>query len=1091
MPGFHLYRSASTQSLADEFVRVVTAPEQALPLDQDEIVVVQGRGMERWLSQRAAAKLGIWAGAEFPFPRAAAARLAASVLGVKAKARVADDSLVLMFAVAAELPALMERPESARVRAYVGDDGVRLLSFAQQVAGVMDAYLVFRPTLLDAWGRGELTLAEGAPGASDEAWQAALWRALQARAKAATEANEALRNIVEFWPAIRRATEALAAGALCEGVQRVSVFAVASVPPQLVQFFAALGRCCDVRWYAVDPAAETAGSPDALVASLGAADLECTHVVHEAAEAACKAGVPVEERVLPAPVAARPESLLARVQARAMTGRASQPHEKAEEDRSLRVHACPSSMREAEVLHDEILRALDELPGLALEDIAVLVPDIAAYAPAIEAVLEGGRGIEGKHGTARIRTSVADVSDRDGSPVAVALASALALADSDMGVRSVIELLAQPVVAQRHMPVGVAPEDVARWMTEAGAKRFLDSDHRSQSGLPERDWSNWSDALERLCAGVAAPPGTVDPEPNAHVFPAQPFMASPIALGRLMEWCDFLGRLRRCAVGDYVTGHGPLSIGEWMSGIRDVLEELVPTHGESGREAREVRERLTAIGDAARVADFQLPVPFSAVRTMLVGQLSAARPGRRFLDGGVTVCQFVPMRAVPFRVVCMIGMDDDSFPRASTRPAFDLAQYDRVPGDRDARSEDRALFLESVLGTGERLVVIYSNRNPMGGTERALSTTVVELMSAAAAVGAPRDSLVVQHSLHAFSVGAFDETAVGQKRIGYDARARIAAERLHSGRVEPRPPVFLQDRPLDAAGDSNGEPLSLEDLLRFFRDPARATLQSWGLHVAAESKEVPDLEMVDLEGFEAGGVRYRLLEQGLANDARLRDDVVERMQQQGQVPWGAFAGNLGRGLKASVDGAFMRAYPKGARNELIDLTACNTRVVGGVLCNQRAVAVVAPRPGALATLRAWIHQVAFAVSQGGAPSGSLIFVSGAKEVPLPEIDADDAIRQLDALVRLRAAGLRHGLPFFAEASCRAAGQLVKGASKARVLSSIGPTQEDELSESAKTLFRGVDPFAVELGEIEGVCANTFIEVAGVVFGEWWMRRGAS
>ncbi len=1080
MPGFHLYRSSSTERLADTFVQMITAPGSALPADQDEWVVVQGRGMERWLSQRAAAQLGVWAGAQFPYPRSAAAQLAARVLGEPLPEREVDDTLLLAFAVAAELPEVMASPAGARVRAYVGDDSARLLSFAQQAARALDGYLVFRPLMLDAWEAG--TPAEEDAHA-DAAWQAALWRGIRRRAAALQPHASALANWVDFWPRVRRATKALEQGAACPGVQRLSAFAVASVPPQMVDFFAALGRTCDVHWFAVDPAAETKGSPAPLVASLAAADLEAVHVVQEAMERAAGAGVATHEQVLPVVPWPGEAHALHRLQTHARTG---EPAALAEDpDRSLRVHACAGAMREAEVMHDEILRAFDELPGLSCEDIVVLVPDISAYAPVIEAVLRGGRGVPAPGGTARLASSVADISDQDGSPMAVALATALSIADGDMDVRHVAEFLGQPLVAEKFLPQGVSPHDVSRWLIEAGARRFLNAEHRATAGVPATDECTWQHAIDRLFAGLAAPGGPSVAEPHSHLFPARPFLLRAESLGQVSSFVAVLAELRQLAVsadeqGAQVASHA--TIPQWMDRLRRVLQQLAPRSGDAERESRELAQQLAQIARAARAAEWDATVAFAAVRTLVLERLSAGKPGRGFLAGGVTVCQFVPMRAVPFRMVCMLGMDDQKFPRPQSQLGFDLMGHARQLGDRDARAEDRALFLESVLGAGERLMIAYSARDLVTGARRAPSTAVAELMDCA-------HLKAVEHSLHAFSVGSFDASAQSEDRVGYDAAARVAAGRLLEGVTSRHGEPFLvvDDSPRARADGETEQPRSvvtLDELARFFRDAAAATLRAWDVRLATDESPAPQIEPLVMDPWDLGVVRRRLLQAATPGAEPPDQQVIWHLQQDGLLPIGSFGRFIGAKQQHLVSAALQQAYPAGVQYCQVDLTVGSWRVMGRVPTqNGVAVIVESGSKSHHRTLSAWIHHLALAAAQGGAEAGVLYTAGDRERRPLPECEGAVALGRLQALLALREFGVARGLPFFAELSLDSARALARGEPDWRVIDKARDHGDDDrkgLSPHARLLFRGLDPFTVDLGEVSGVCRATYVHVARAV-----------
>jgi exodeoxyribonuclease V gamma subunit len=1127
MPGFHLCRSASTEALAERLVSMVAAPGAPLPLDEDELVVVQGRGMERWLGQRAAARLGVWAGARFPYPRAAAAEMAGRVLQTAGEAaeagRGAVDRSVLSFAVAAELPALMERPEGARVRAYVGADGARLLSCAQQAAAALDGALVYRPDVLQAWA--ENRRAEGPAVPEDERWLGALWRALLRRAsQRAGEGAPELAQLVEFWPRLARAAGALREGGACPGVTRVSVFAVSGLPPGLIEFYAALAQAIEVHWFAVDPAADTAGSPAAVVAELGASDLESVSVVHEALARARERGVPVHEECLAAPRqgSAPGNGVLARVQRAMREGTAGvrasgAPGEGARDererereqddrtkDRSLRVHACPGAMREAEVLHDELLRAFDELPGLAHEDIVVLVPDIGAYAPVVEAALRGGRGIEGRHGSARLPLSVADLSDRDGSPVAAALGAALRMADGDLGARSAVELLSQPAVAERFAPTGDAAV-AAEWLGVAGVRRFVDASHRAAAGLPADDTGTWRAGMDRLLLGLAAPMGSDNAVPGTLAFPAQPFLASAETLAPMLEFVELLEWLRAMAAA------GDQPVDAWMVRMREALRRLSPTHGAGEREARALQQELAEIEVAARAAGFNRAVPFAAARSLVEAAMGAGRTGRGFLSGGITVCQFVPMRAVPFRVVCMLGMGDGMFPRASDRSAFDPLAWERRVGDPNPRAEDRALFLQSVLAAADRVVVTYPSLDLATNSARGPSTVVRALLDAAVAVGASDDELTVSHPLHAFSVGAFDAGAVQEDRVGFDARARAAAERLMQG-VSDETPVFLDGQGLPTVAPE--DVVTLDDLVAFFRDPARQTLASWGVQLSRTADALEDVEPIEASGLATYKLRRALLAAAMQGGGRLSRErsleVVQRCAREGTVPPGRAGLHAGLEVAEEVRGVLARHAPAGIAMEPVEVRVPATPAVvlrGEVPVSEGAVRVtVATRGHGRDLVEAWIRHLAWCVQRGDGvltAEGTMLALGGKKDarLALPSVSAQEARERLAALLAIRRLGLERGVPFIPDLSLQVAKIAAATGTGAGLSGAVSLAQADAAKvarevqgvfaddpggrayefEAARVLFRGLDLATHSFGTIDGVCPARLVDVAVQVF----------
>ena len=81
--------------------------------------------------------------------------------------------------------------------------------------------------------------------------------------------------------------------------------------------------------------------------------------------------------------------------------------------------------------------------------------------------------------------------------------------------------------------------------------------------------------------------------------------------------------------------------------------------------------------------------------------------GMKFLVGKVSFCTLLPMRSIPFRVVCLLGMNDGDYPRRQTGNSLDLMQYHRQKGDRSRHDDDRYLFLEALLAAQDYFYISY------------------------------------------------------------------------------------------------------------------------------------------------------------------------------------------------------------------------------------------------------------------------------------------------------------------------------------------------------------------------------------------------
>jgi len=90
----------------------------------------------------------------------------------------------------------------------------------------------------------------------------------------------------------------------------------------------------------------------------------------------------------------------------------------------------------------------------------------------------------------------------------------------------------------------------------------------------------------------------------------------------------------------------------------------------------------------------------------------------------------VPMRSVPHRVVCLVGLDDGLFPRLGAVDGDDVLARNPMTGERDVRSEDRQLLLDAIGAATEHLVITYTGANEYSGQRRPPAVPLAELLDA-------------------------------------------------------------------------------------------------------------------------------------------------------------------------------------------------------------------------------------------------------------------------------------------------------------------------------------------------------------------------
>ncbi|MDH5830796.1 exodeoxyribonuclease V subunit gamma [Luteimonas sp. M1R5S18] len=757
-------------------------------------------------------------------------------------------------------------------------------------------------------------------------------------------------------------------------------------------------------------------------------------------------------------------SLLRRLQSDLFHRRAAPPPEPTPEDPrtrlpalrlddpSLQVHACHTRLRELQVLHDQ-LRALFEDPRfdppLQPREVAVLAPDIDPYLPYLDAVF-GGRG----RGDA-IPYAVADASPLAGEPLADVFLRLLALPVARFGLVETLDLLASPPLAEAAQLDAAAFDRLHAWLHAAGARWGLDVAHRARLEAPADDAYTWAFALDRLLLGHATgSDAAIAGADGQTVAPMPELEGSALdALDTLVRLLRVLARHAR-ALDEALTPEG------WRERLLGLLEALLPRPPAAANTRRALDRLRTLIdsfaSDASR-AGVDTLVPAEIVRAHFAAALAEADTRAPLLTGGVSVARMVPMRLLPFRAICLLGMDDGAFPRRDPaggidRLASDVARGLRLRGDRSTRDDDRFLFLQLFAAAQDVFYVSYQGADPRDGSVREPSVLVADLLAAADAQHAPEANavaaLVVRHPLQPFAPAAFGD-ADEPRRFSFDAQWWPAAAQP-STRRRPLPPWF-DGEPLPAPDDHEGAgsapgaadafaaaaagrqgasapagnavhpaTLTLDELRRFLQAPAAEFLrQRLGLRLAEVEEVDEDVEplLAPARGFARQALQQAVFDAVLRGD----DDATThtRLRARGLLPSGPLGRRTLEQVRAQVDPYALAfrdwrgaAQPAAPRLEVaVDGVALRGRIADAY--PQGIARVRFDPPAGQSAIRNGLDWLLASAAGQSTPlvefhDGGELGVGPHVRAPLDPAQARDVLRRL---IGLRAQGLRRPLPF--------------------------------------------------------------------------------
>ncbi|BBY07139.1 exodeoxyribonuclease V subunit gamma [Mycobacterium noviomagense] len=841
----HLHRAERTDLLADRLGALL-----ATPLSDpfaEELLLVPARGVERWLSQRLSHVLGrgrgddgVCAGVAFRSPGS----LIAQVTGT-----VDDDPWspeAMTWPLLEVVDCSLDEPWCRTLAKHLGHFDTdteaelrrgRRYSVARRLAGLFALYARQRPQLLVDWLEGRVDGVD-----ADLAWQPELWRALVARVPADP-------------PHIRhQKTVARLREGPAELPERLSLFGHTRLACTEVELLEALATHHQLHLWLPHPSDDLWQALARLHGGVSRVEDASRSVARHPLLETLGRDLRELQRALPADVASdefisattRSDTLLAWLQSDiAANAVRSEGRTLAEQDRSVQVHACHGPARQIDVLREVLLGLLDDDPTLEPRDIVVMCPDIETYAPLIVAGFGLGDIAGESHPAHRLRVRLADRALTRTNPLLAVAAELLGIAGTRATASQVLDLAQMPPVRARFRFSDDDLDQITDWVRQSNIRWGFDPRHRQPYGLDRIVHNTWRFGLDRILTGVA-----MSDDSQAWLGTALPLDdvgSDKVGLsGRLAEYVD---RLQR--VVERLSGAKPLT--EWLDALSQGVEMLTRSD-DAWQQAQLQREFADVLAQAGSRASTLLRLP--DIRALLSGHL-AGRPTRaNFRTGTLTVCTMVPMRSVPHRVVCLVGLDDGVFPRINAPDGDDVLARCPMTGERDIRSEDRQLLLDAICAATETLVITYTGADEHSGHERPPAVPLAELLDTLDQTTSQpvRDQILIRHPLQPFDRRNVAPGALVPGRpFTFDPTALTAAAAATGKRCASKP--FITE-PLPAPP---GDDVMLADLMEFFKDPVKGFFRALDYTLPWDVDTVKDAMPVEVDPLEEWTVGDRML----------------------------------------------------------------------------------------------------------------------------------------------------------------------------------------------------------------------------------------
>ncbi|MBY6186600.1 exodeoxyribonuclease V subunit gamma [Marinobacter hydrocarbonoclasticus] len=945
--GLMMIHGNRMETLRDLVVQWLKAHPLA-PLE-NEVFLVQSNGMAQWLKLALAADdgIGIAAALQMALPSRFIWQLYRQVLGAEAVPKDSPfDKPLLRWRLLRLLPTLLDRPEFAPLQRFLDDDPDQRKrdQLAEQLADLFDQYQVYRADWLSAWGQGRDILISGAgqesPLPADQLWQGALWRAILADMSDA-ERHTSRATLHDQVVARLRSGEAPL------GLpRRIVVFGISTLPSQMIEVLAALAghsqillcvqNPCQHFWGDIieqkdllraqlararhdrkpglaselDPAAQHA-EVNPLLAAWGKQGRDYIGLLYGYDQPEEYEGEFNSIDLFEDPLESSDGRLLHQIQAGVfqLDPVPNPPLPVRPEDDSVRFTLAHSRQREVEILQDHLLKRFADDPALTPTDVIVMMPDVSQYAPHIEAVFGQVEREDARH----LPFTIADRPQRGHQVLVLALERLLGLSDARFTVSELLDLLAVPALRARFGIEETQLPLLQRWVEDAGVRWGLDAQQRASLDLPEGlEQNTWAFGLKRMLLGYAVGQG----EAWAGIEPFEEIGGLDAALvgglARLLERLD----------GFWQVLAQPHTPQQWAAHLRELTQALFrPQDEEETVILARLDEALAQWLDACELGGIVDPLPITVVREICLAPFGEEGVSQRFLAGKINFCTLMPMRAIPFKQVCLLGLNDEDYPRSRPAMDFDLlaaggltdGQGQRIPnqyrpGDRSRREDDRYLFLEALMAAREQIYFSYVGRNARDNAERTPSVLLGQLQDHLKAgyvldgEGELLTHLTTVHPLQPFSPAYFSEAAGSglhtYAREWYDAHQGEPG--MEAPQLEPWQPQA---------------PIALADLAALLRDPVKLLMtRRLGIWFGDDTEAAEDLEPFALDGLTSFKIRDELmavLRQYRDAEPEQRGQAltqrIGRLAGRGLLPLGAFAQMATDHLAEPTLAAFERA----------------------------------------------------------------------------------------------------------------------------------------------------------------------------------------
>lgn len=959
---------------------------------QPHYIITQTEGMNNWLKLQLAEHLGIAANCRFMKPNDLLYQLYVILGGPHSEVLSPQNLSWLVFKLLGQEEFIAKYPKvAAYYTAEETESDLKRMALAEKVADLFDQYQVYRPEMIQAW-----TFTD-TPELATAGWQHWLWVKVKQLSGGALPDKTIVGNFI---------LDALHSNSRHSGLATripvVHLFGLSIITAYHVKILHELSSFIDVYFHIINPSPvvfwfddrnekqiarwrqkglkdiQDAKAGNALLTGWGRV-IQDSFGLFFAYDAFINAYEEIDT------VEPEPDSLLHKIQYDIFNAAATtadrQPVTLPDvRDGSITINACYTIAREVEVLYNYLVHLVAQRKeALSPRDIVVMVSDIDAYAPYIKAVFNNA--------PYAFRYTIADESYTDNDNLFNALHAILTMNEENFTSEAVMQLLDFSYIRKRfslHDPV------LIRRIIEAANIRFGINGNKKD----ETHFVSWQYGIQRIMFGICMSGEEEYGTGEDSFFPLDITEGSDAH--DVIRFCHFAEVL----MSSIADRRRPRTIVEWVAYTERVLHNMVyEPVDDIDEDYNTLVKQLTAYNALNEFMSEK--VTFEVFSHSFLDTLTGSTRAGLFVNGGVTFCSLIPMRSIPFKVVALMGLNYNKFPRRENKSSFNLMEKDRQKGDRNVKENDKHLFLETLLSAREYLYISYIGKDAKDNTDLPPSVLVDELVDYIEAgtdtPEAVRSELITLQPLQSFS----------RKYAGSD-------QRLFSylGNKETGPKIYLNENKITTPL-TFGE-ITLEELISFFKNPFRAYYNKvLGIRYNDNQLLLSETEIFNLNKLQQWSVKNELLPASGDKKNTLQTTLVKK----GKLPLRNMATVAIQKMEEMVVPVrnLYEAVTKGAEEKriTIELAADDSILKGNLrVFDQTLVQVSWSKRESKYLVEAYLRYLA---GKAAGVITDLCFISGAKKedafqaAPLTQ---EEALGRLTEIVKVYKTGFSKIISFY-------------------------------------------------------------------------------